>query len=162
MKLPKASLSSLFDFSFYKVDQGWYVDTNGKEVAVDDLCDPSYTPCVKIPTLQSELFAVVNLVSGCLYYCWSAHDGGLVRVGRSRRFGPVFRKLVKIKFLVGCPVVLPVPEFLRFAFPLIRRSWPSLVSTDLVSVQPMSFKMSSLLYENFAKYGISGKGGKVS
>lgn len=31
-----------------------------------------------------------------------------------------------------------VGDFLRFAFPIIRRSYPSLIAEDLISVQPMS------------------------
>lgn len=40
-----------------------------------------------------------------------------------------------------------IGDFLKFAFPLVRQSFPQLVAQQLVSVQPMSSPISSIFYK---------------
>lgn len=141
--ISKLKINQIFDFSNWLVDDGYYVDVMGRTVTQEQMCDPGFVPHVRIVVCGFDL--VVNLVDGRIY---TTGRGFRVWV-RSRRFRPILRRLRTFRFRIGG---LDSNGFLKFAFPIIRRSFPSLISSNLVSVQPMSQPLSSIIYQNMLKY----------
>jgi len=56
--------------------------------------------------------------------------------------------LEKLAPVIKTPTIPPLRDFEKFAFPMISRTFPELLMSDLVAVQPMDGPVGQVFYLN--------------
>lgn len=148
-ELSKFTISRVLNPKYWDVSNIYYCNVLGETVTEAEMGDPSYEPCVSVKILlgprgkmsESGLvaFYVFNLVTNKIYNTGPRHLRVPVPVRKTKA---LIRKLYQF----GFDLFKSIGDFANFALPIVRRSFPSVMSTQIVSVQPMSLPGSSIFY----------------
>jgi hypothetical protein len=168
--LVQALLKNQFDYydkMYAKVEGPYFTDAKGCYITAEQAANPEYDPYVLFSAdgqdylyhLESEEFfiRVVTVFRP---------EADLPTVPAQAEYWPYSRIDISdwlIERIFSCTPKLynsGVGDFLKFTMPLVKRAFPSLISQNLVSVQPMTQPLSSVFYLN-QKYG-SQKGSNVT
>jgi hypothetical protein len=160
----------------------YYCTSSGEYVTVDGASDPDYEPCVTFNTIDratnADYIKYVYNPKTEVYFklipiqeVYGPNTDDLVRKFKKNTKGCVtvidvksipdwiIKELFKREPIIYDPREDPIGPFGKFVFPIIRASYPKLISSQLVSVQPMTAPVSQVFY-NKCLYGATK--GKVN
>ena len=152
----------------------YYCSPSGEYVTVDEAADPKYEPCVAFhvadksrPTTKDYIKYVYD-PQGETYHKLTPNRAALDDDKPTPRGYVVYGAciLINVKEIPDWviievfkreptlynPIDDPLGPFAKFAFPLVRKTYPKLIAQDIVSVQPLVQPTSLVFYQKL-KYG---------
>lgn len=149
----------------------YYCDEDGEYITVDDAANPEYEPVVAFYLVDSIL-ETPKVITRYVYF---PEKDVYFKVNKKTSAGgtPLVEDsviIIDVKEIddwiikevftrepkIYEPETDPLGPFAKFAFPLIRKSFPKLISSNIVGVQPMT-QPSSLVFYIKHRYA-KGKG----
>jgi hypothetical protein len=133
----------------------YYCDEDGEYITVDDAANPEYVPIVAFYLVDSVLDAP-KIITRYVYFPETDVYYKVTKETSVTVSGPLLTEagvtIIDVKEIddwiikevftrepkIYEPEKDPLGPFAKFAFPLIRKTYPNLIASNIVSVQPMT------------------------